>query len=136
MEGNFYPLFLGRIIRSINLRTLSIEIREDILPLYEKALSDRDGEIKIRKEEIELVCIANLPDNKKSFLICTYGGSEAHKSMESIIQSKRGTVIGKYDCKGYDTFGPFKLVGGVAKGHPTEEEIFGAISFYEKILKA
>ncbi len=44
-------------MRSINLRTLSIEIREDIFPLYEKSLSDRDEEIKIRREEIELVRI-------------------------------------------------------------------------------
>ena len=32
---------------------------------------------------------------------------------------------------GFDTFGPFKLVGGIAKGHPDEDEIRGAVEFYE-----
>ena len=78
---------------------------------------------------------ANLPEGKKTFLICTYGGSEAHSSMEHIIQNKKSTVIGKYDCKDYDTFGPFKLVGGVAKGHPTDQEIAGAVEFYSSLMK-
>ena len=38
-------------------------------------------------------------------------------------------VIGKFGCKGYDTFGPFKLVGGIAKGHPDEEDIKNAVEF-------
>ena len=42
-------------------------------------------------------------------------------------------VVGNYGCKGYDTYGPFKLVGGIAKGHPTEEEIARAVEFYSKI---
>ena len=29
----------------------------------------------------------------------------------------------KFGCKGYDTFGPFKLFGGIAKGHPDEDDI-------------
>ena len=32
-------------------------------------------------------------------------------------------------CKGYDTFGPFKLVGGIAKGHPDEEDMKNAVDF-------
>ncbi len=29
----------------------------------------------------------------------------------------------KFGCKGYDAFGPFKLFGGIAKGHPDEDDI-------------
>ena len=29
----------------------------------------------------------------------------------------------------YDTFGPFKLVGGIAKGHPDEEDIKNTVEF-------
>ena len=39
--------------------------------------------------------------------------------------------MGQYSCPGYNTFGPFKLVGGTAKGHPTKEEIEGAVKFYK-----
>ena len=34
---------------------------------------------------------------------------------------------------GFDTWGPFKLTGGVQKGHPTAEEIKGAVDFFDKI---
>ena len=71
----------------------------------------------------------NLPDNKKVFLIGTYGGSANYKSIEQILDKKRSKVIGKFGCKGYDTFGPFKLVGGIAKGHPDEEDIKNAVEF-------
>ena len=71
----------------------------------------------------------NLPDNKKIFLICTYGGSANYKSIKQILEKKHSEVIGEFGCKGYDTFGPFKLVGGIAKGHPDEEDIKNAVEF-------
>ena len=71
----------------------------------------------------------NLPDNKKVFLICTYGGSANYKSVEQILNKKHSKVIGKFGCKGYDTFGPFKLFGGIAKGHPDEDDIKKAVEF-------
>ena len=71
----------------------------------------------------------NLPDDKKIFLICTYGGSANYKSIEQILDKKHASVVGKFGCKGYDTFGPFKLVGGIAKGHPNEEDMKNAVDF-------
>ena len=63
------------------------------------------------------------------FVICTYGGSANYRSIEQILNKKHSKVIGKFGCKGYDTFGPFKLVGGIAKGHPDEEDIKNAVEF-------
>ena len=71
----------------------------------------------------------NLPDDKKIFLICTYGGSANYKSIEQILDKKHASVVGKFGCKGYDTFGPFKLVGGIAKDHPNEEDMKNAADF-------
>ena len=71
----------------------------------------------------------NLPDDKKIFLICTYGGGANYKSIEQILDKKHASVVGKFGCKGYDTFGPFKLVGGIAKGHPNEEDMKNAADF-------
>lgn len=71
----------------------------------------------------------NLSADKKVFLICTYGESANYKSIEQILDKKRSKVIGKFGCRGYDTFGPFKLVGGIAKGHPNEEDIKNAVEF-------
>ena len=54
--------------------------------------------------------------------------------MQIWLDDKNSKLIGEYSCQGYNTFGPFKLVGGTAKGHPTEDEISGAVHFYEKLL--
>ena len=71
----------------------------------------------------------NLSADKKVFLICTYGGSANFKSIEQILNKKHASVVGKFGCKGYDTFGPFKLVGGIAKGHPDEEDMKNVVDF-------
>ena len=75
----------------------------------------------------------NLPEYKEVFLICTQGGSAAYQSIETIIKDKHCNVIGKFSCKGYDTFGPFKLVGGIAKGHPNEKDLTAAMEFYQSL---
>ena len=46
-----------------------------------------------------------------------------------ILKEKKTDIIGKFGCKGYDTFGPFKLVGDIAKGHPDEKDLEAAVSF-------
>lgn len=55
------------------------------------------------------------------------------KNITGTLEANGVEVLGNYGCRGYDTYGPFKLVGGIAKGHPTEEEITGAVLFYGKI---
>jgi len=47
--------------------------------------------------------------------------------------SKGAQLAGEYSCPGFDTFGPFKLVGGIVKGHPSEEDIAGAVDFLNEI---
>ena len=63
------------------------------------------------------------------FMICTYGGSATYKSLEVILKEKKRTLSENFGCKGYDTFGPFKLVGGIAKGHPDGKDLKAAVSF-------
>ena len=53
----------------------------------------------------------------------------ADKKVFQILNKKHASVVGKFGCKGYDTFGPFKLVGGIAKGHPDEEDMKNAVDF-------
>ena len=42
-------------MHAINLYTLSREVDDKILTLYERLLSDRDPSIKIHKKEVEIV---------------------------------------------------------------------------------
>ena len=79
--------------------------------------------------------LADLPEGKKVFYIYTHGAPKGNflKGIREIAEEKHCREIGEYRCQGFDTFGPFKLIGGLAKGHPTEEEIRGAAEFYRQM---
>lgn len=78
-----------------------------------------------------------LPENKKVFFVYTCGAPKviATKEIADAVAEKRGTVVGQYGCRGFDTFGPFKLVGGIAKDHPSASELEKAKSFFQNIAK-
>ncbi|MGD9567752.1 MAG: flavodoxin domain-containing protein [Sedimentibacter sp.] len=72
----------------------------------------------------------------KAFLMYT-SGSENNKYAESFIKKlamKNIAVIGVYNCKGYDTYGHWKLIGGIAKGHPSKEDISKGIDFINNVI--
>lgn len=75
----------------------------------------------------------HLPEDEPVFFIYTHGAPKGDflKEIREIIKKKHCPELGEYRCQGFDTFGPFKLVGGIAKGHPTQDEIDGAVSFYQ-----
>ena len=78
----------------------------------------------------------NLPAHKKAFVIYTCGqdSSSYIKTAEELIKSKDASFAGFYSCPGYDTWGPFKLIGGKNKNHPDENDIGKAIQFYENLV--
>lgn len=77
----------------------------------------------------------HLPEGKEVFALYTCGQMRASytKDVKALVEEKEGSYLGEYACLGFDTFGPFKLVGGLQKGHPTAEEIQGAVDFYKGI---
>ena len=56
-------------------------------------------------------------------------------TIEQVIAYKHDNIVGRFSCKGFDTFGPFKLIGGVSKGHPDEKDIAAAIEFYNGLTE-
>jgi len=79
----------------------------------------------------------NLPNKKRVFLIHTYGSKRKKytEKMKQIIAEKSCQLLGTYGCRGFDTFGPFKLIGGIAKRHPDENDVMGAKEFFRKIIE-
>ena len=77
----------------------------------------------------------NLPEGKPVFFIYTHGAPVGGflKGIRAVTESRQCKELGEYRCQGFDTFGPFKLVGGIAKGHPTKEEVFCAVKFYREL---
>ena len=78
-----------------------------------------------------------LPRRKPVFFACTYGGArgDSMNALSEIAKEKDCPVLGEFGCRGYDTFGPFKLVGGIAKGHPNARDLEHARKFFREIQK-
>ena len=76
-----------------------------------------------------------LPQGKPVFFVYTYGGARGSgaKGVAAIARERGCPVLGDFSCKGYDTFGPFKLVGGIAKGRPDGRDLEHARSFYRDL---
>lgn len=79
----------------------------------------------------------NTPNGKDVFFIYTCGAEKEGytKAIREALDGKQVNVLGEYGCLGLDTFGPFKLVGGIAKNHPDDTDINKAIAFYKNLRK-
>ncbi|MCL2213833.1 MAG: flavodoxin family protein [Treponema sp.] len=77
----------------------------------------------------------NLPQGKKVFFIYTCGakGKKYLNTIKQIAESKDSQILGDFSCPGFDSFGPFKLIGGIAKGRPNEKDMENAVSFFREI---
>ena len=76
-----------------------------------------------------------LPKGTPVFFVCTNGGEKggSTRKIAEIAQEKGCRVLGEFGCKGYDTYGPFKLVGGIAKGCPNAQDLENARQFYRNL---
>ncbi len=78
-----------------------------------------------------------LPQGKPVFFVCTYGSSQGSgtQALRELAAERGCPVLGTFGCRGYDTFGPFKLVGGIAKGRPNEADLAAARAFYRDLIR-
>ena len=65
---------------------------------------------------------------------CGKDNSKYTFSISDIAGNHERKILGSYGCLGFDTYGSFKLIGGISKGYPTQAEIEGAITFFEQII--
>lgn len=74
---------------------------------------------------------------KSVFFLCTCGSPSRDFSLPlQETAKKRGCkVLGSFSCKGYDTYGPWKLIGGINKTHPDEDDVARACTFYDELKK-
>ena len=71
---------------------------------------------------------------QKLFFIYTAGAVNAgfEKTLRKKTEQSGKICMGIFGCKGFDTFGPLKLIGGLNKGRPNEDDFKNAIDFFGK----
>ena len=74
-----------------------------------------------------------LPEGREVFFVYTYGAPKVSLpgNITATVKEKGCRILGQFGCRGYDTFGPFKLIGGLAKGHPDAQDLKKAKQFFE-----
>lgn len=90
---------------------------------------------KFHKSILKL--INELPNKlgKKAFVFSTSGQGKAsyNNAIKSKLEEKSFTIAGDFACKGFDTFGPFKFIGGLGKGRPNSDDLQAAKVFARKL---
>lgn len=72
-------------------------------------------------------------ENKKAFTFHTSGNGKTYSWLNKNLTRKGFDVIGEFNCKGYDTYGPFKLIGGHNKGRPDMDDLKNAENFVREL---
>ena len=87
-------------------------------------------------DPVERFLTENLPQKKKVFFLYTCAAVREGftKNMQEEARKKEAVLLGEYGCKGFNTYGPWKLIGGMNKKHPTAEEIANAVRFFESLI--
>lgn len=74
------------------------------------------------------------------FLFATSGGPEvwwrpAAWALGRLLRAKGYRMVGTYSCRGYDTWLPLRLIGGINKGKPGAAELASAKQFAAALQK-
>ena len=79
----------------------------------------------------------NLPEGKPVFFLytCAQKSERFTRTVREAAGKKSAILLGEYGCRGYNTYGPWKLVGGMNRGHPNPKEIGEAMAFFESLDK-
>lgn len=79
--------------------------------------------------------VANIP----AFIFSTSGLPFLAKlwttSLRRLLARKGFHVVGEFACRGFDTWGPLWLTGGLNRGHPDERDLEHARQFAERIAR-
>lgn len=82
--------------------------------------------------------VDKLPEgnNQKVFIFSTRGIESIrfyHNSLRKKLSGKGFDIVGEFACKGWNTVGPLKLIGGINKGRPNQQDLEKAKIFADEL---
>lgn len=113
------------------------EVKPEDLAAYD-LIGFGSGIYFVRYHASVLRFLKNLPDmaGKKAFCFSTHGNKMKGWNLGFIklLAQKGFKVVGDFECQGFDTWGPFKLIGGTGKGLPNDNDLSLAAEFAKSIM--
>lgn len=74
--------------------------------------------------------------NHRAFIFSTRGAFPiwlCHRALKKTLHSKGWNIVSEFSCRGYDTYGPLKYIGGINRRKPGERELDNARAFAERL---
>jgi hypothetical protein len=61
--------------------------------------------------------------------LARFAGRDYHRQLRALLRERGFLLAGEFSCRGYDTYGPWRVFGGVSRGHPNEQDLREAQAF-------
>ena len=80
-------------------------------------------------------------NGKKAFIFSTSGVSnpkykaKIHTALRETLQAKGYLIVDEFNCHGFNTNSFLKVIGGMNKGSPNDEDLAAAEEFVKNLLK-
>lgn len=74
--------------------------------------------------------------DKSAFVFSTRGSPRLgtyHRALNNKLAEKGFTIVGEFSCRGFDTNGPLRFIGGIAKGRPNAQDLQHASEFAKTV---
>ena len=68
------------------------------------------------------------------FYTCGIRYKNYAKAVKKLLNNKEINYLGDTYCRGYDTFGPLKKIGGIAKKHPSTQDMQRVTAKIKRLL--
>ena len=84
------------------------------------------------KALLNLLARVPIMENKKVFIFSTRGIGPVgfyHRALRKRLLKKGADIVGEFSCRGFNSYGPYRLIGGMNKGRPGEEDLENARNF-------
>ena len=95
---------------------------------------------KLHKVLLDLADKLPQVTNKKAFIFSTSGRKDNmakfHKQLKEKLQSKGFEIVSEFNCAAFDTYGVLKIMGGLNKGRPNEDDLKQAQVFAQSLNQA
>jgi len=81
--------------------------------------------------------VAPFTPDHRVFLAATCGAGRKDYTykVRTLLEERGVAFLDRFQCPGYDTYGPFGLIGGIRRGRPNEHDLKMAEQFIQRMAK-
>ncbi len=127
------------IAAALPIKVVSVPVREEIDLSHYDLIGFASGIYfsEFGKPIDKLIDSLDGLSGKSCFTLCTHGAPKGDfgGTIRNKLESKGAVVAGHWQCRGFDTYGPFKFIGGLAKKRPNEKDVESAIQYVRSLIE-